>query len=219
VKHFIDRFADYSKTTPKKKRERRHEDMLDPVASLRLATLRALWTDVLDAYPADREATWWEVWLQRQDGSELGRLTEFAGLNKLNVAARRLQFDDRIVTLVRATSEQLSASIDVLNDLAEVRRAKETATVFVDMSPDEQGDWAKELLGRTTPSPADAPAVCVLDTGVTRAHPLLAAALAAADCHSCEPAWGVHDHHGQASRWPILPSTGPDAGPCELGPS
>ena len=45
VKHFVDRFAAYSKTTPKKKRERRHEDMLDPVAALRLATLRALWTD------------------------------------------------------------------------------------------------------------------------------------------------------------------------------
>jgi hypothetical protein len=95
----------------------------------------------------------------------------------------------------------------VLNDLAEVRRAKETAMVFVDMSPEEQGEWATELLERTRPSPADAPAVCVLDTGVTRAHPLLAAALAAADCHSCDPAWGVHDHTGTAPRWLVLPST------------
>jgi hypothetical protein len=142
VKHFVDRFAAYSKTTPKKKRERRHEDMLDPVASLRLATLRALWTDSTEVYPADDETIWWEVWLRRQDGSELGRLMEFAELKRLDVAARRLQFDDRIVTLVRATSEQLSASIDVLNDLAEVRRAKETAMVFVDMSPEEQGEWA-----------------------------------------------------------------------------
>ena len=123
------------------------------------------------------------------------------------------------MTLVRATSEQLSASIDVLNDLAEVRRAKETAMVFVDMSPEEQGEWAKELMERTTPSPADAPAVCVLDTGVTRAHPLLAAALAATDCHSCEPAWGVHDHHGHGTEMaglalhgdltPILAGSGP----------
>lgn len=41
--------AQYSKTAPKKKGERRHEDMLDPVAALRLATLRALWTDSSDA--------------------------------------------------------------------------------------------------------------------------------------------------------------------------
>jgi hypothetical protein len=79
--------------------------MLDPVAALRLATLRALWTDWTDVYPADDETIWWEVWLRRQDGSGLGRLMEFAGFKRLDMAARRLQFDDRIVTLVRATSE------------------------------------------------------------------------------------------------------------------
>jgi len=68
----------------------------------------------------------------------------------LRLAARRFQFDDRIVTLVRATAEQLSATIDVLNDLAEVRRAKETATVFYHMAPHEQGEWTQELLARTT---------------------------------------------------------------------
>jgi len=177
VKHFVTRFENYAKTTPKTKNERRHEDMLDPVGALRLATLRGLWTDATEVYPADRETIWWEVWLRRHDGSELARLMEFVALKQLDIAGRRLQFDDRIVTLVCATAEQLSASLDVLNDLAEVRRAKETATVFADMAPEEQGEWAKELLARTTTAVAAAPAVCVLDTGVTRGHPLLAASL------------------------------------------
>jgi hypothetical protein len=199
VKHFVTRFEAYAKSTPKAKGERRHEDMLDPVAALRLATLRSLWTDATEVYPADQETIWWEVWLRRQDGNELARLMEFAGLKELEVASRRIQFDDRIVTLVRATAEQLSASLDVLNDLAEVRRAKETATVFSDMAPDEQGEWAKELLERTTPPAAASPAVCVLDTGVTRGHPLLERSLVATDCHTCEPAWGAHDHHGHGT--------------------
>src|SRR5262249_5591268 len=148
--------------------------------------------DAIDAYPSENETIWWEVWIRRQDGGEFGRLMEFAAFKELDVAARRLEFDDRIVTLVRATSEQLSASIDVLNDLAEVRRAKEAATVFVDMSPEEQVDWMKDLLARTTLPAPDAPAVCVLDTGVTRAHPLLERSLASADCHCCDPAWGTH---------------------------
>ena len=38
----------------------------------------------------------------------------------VDVAPRRLMFDDRIVTLVRSTPAQLSASIDVLNDVAEM---------------------------------------------------------------------------------------------------
>jgi hypothetical protein len=199
VKHFLKRFESYSKTAPKKERERRYEDMLDPVATLRLATLRGLWTDTSEAYPDESETIWWEVWLRRQDGNELARLMEFAAVQEIEVAARRLMFDDRIVTLLRSTPAQLAASIDVLNDVAEVRKAKETATVFVDMSPEDQGEWAKELRDRVTPPSADAPAVCVLDTGVTRGHPLLEASLDAADCQSCDPGWGTHDHDGHGT--------------------
>ena len=144
VKHFLQRFESYAKTTPKKNGERRYQDMLDPVATLRLATLRGLWTDAAEAYPQEHEVFWWEVWLRRQDGNELARLLEFAGLKQLDVATRRIEFDDRIVTLVRASPAQLAASVDVLNDVAEVRKAKETATVFVGMGPEEQGDWVKD---------------------------------------------------------------------------
>ncbi len=199
VKHFLDRFDSYSKTTPKQKGEPRHEGMLDPVATLRLATLRSLWTDASEAYPQEHEAIWWEVWLRRQDGNELERLMEFAAAQQIEIAARRLMFDDRIVNLVHGTAAQLAASVDVLNDVAEVRRAKETATVFVDMGPADQGEWAKELRARIAPPSADAPAVCVLDTGVTRGHPLLDASLDASDCHSFDRAWGAHDHDGHGT--------------------
>lgn len=199
VKHFLNRFESYSLETPKNAGERRREAMLDPVALLRLATLRGLWTDTAEAYPEENEAIWWEVWLRRQDGGELERLMEFAATRELEVAARRLMFDDRIVTLLHGTPAQLAASIDVLHDVAEVRKAKETAAVFVDMGPEDQGEWARELRDRVTPPSARAPAVCVLDTGVTRGHPLLNASLDADDCHTCEPAWGTHDHLGHGS--------------------
>jgi hypothetical protein len=196
VKHFISRFEKYAQAAPKKKGERRHEGMIDPVATLRLATLRGLWTDAPDAYPAENECIWWEVWLRRHDGKELARLMEFASLQKLDVSERRLQFDERIVTLVKARPNELASSIDVLNDLAEVHRAKETAALFVDMGPDEQADWAKELLARVTSPGGDAPAACILDTGVNRGHPLLEVAVAAEDCTAVDPTWGDHDDGG-----------------------
>lgn len=199
VKHFLKRFESYSKTTPKRERERRYEEMIDPIATLQLATLRGLWTDTTEAYPEEDETIWWEVWLRRHDGNELERLMDFVAARDIDVAPRRLMFDDRIVTLVRSSPVRLAASIDVLNDIAEVRKAKETATVFGDMGPQDQGEWASELRERVTPPPADAPAVCVLDTGVTRGHQLLEASLDAADCHTCEPAWGAHDHLGHGT--------------------
>ena len=220
VTHFIKRFAAYSTDRPKsKKRERRYEAMLDPVAALQLATLRGLWTDTDDAYPKAGENIWWEVWLRRHDGDELSRFMEFAQAKELSVGARRLEFDDRIVLLARATPEQLSSSIDVLNDLAEVRRAKETAAAFHDLAPEEQGDWVEQLFRRIVPAAQGAPAVCVLDTGVTQGHPLLQGSLDAADCHACDPMWGTRDDGGHGTEMaglalygdltPLLQSDGP----------
>ena len=199
VKHFVSRFARYSSTEPKKKRERRHESMLDPVATLRLATLKALWTDEPVSYPAEGEAAWWEVWLRRHDGHEVERLTEFAGKVGLRLGDRRLEFEDRIVVLAHGSPEQLSVSIDVLDDMAEVRGAKKTAAFFVDQSPAEQAAWVQDFAGRTALPPSDAPAVCILDTGVNRGHPLIAPALAPADATSVEPTWGVGDHDGHGT--------------------
>jgi len=198
VKHFISRFDQYA-TEKTKGGEPRHREMVDRIGALRLATLRALWTDAPDAYPGEDEDMWWEVWLRRHDGGELQRFVEFAGLAEIEISDRRLEFDDRIVTLACSTPPRLASSLDVLNDLAELRRAKESAAVFVDMGPAEQADWVRDLRERTIAAGDDAPAVCVLDTGVNRGHPLLEDSLAPGDLHTCEPGWGPHDHHGHGT--------------------
>ncbi|MDQ3262072.1 MAG: S8 family peptidase [Myxococcota bacterium] len=231
VKHFVSRFEDYAaKKTDGG--QPKHKPLVESMTGLRLATLKALWTDDPKKYPKAGEAIWFEVWLRKHDGGEVGRLEEFA--TKMNeqlgdelaapemeirVGSRRLEFDDRIVTLLHATPEQLSASLDVLNDLAEVRRATETAAVFLKMGVTEQGDWVEELKGRTTGPRKDAPAVCILDTGVTRGHPLLEGALAAGDLHAVEPDWGKADHNGHGTEMaglalygdlnPVLQTSGP----------
>lgn len=193
--HFATRFQQYA-VEKTKKGEPRHKDLVDRIAALRRATLRALWTDALEVYPADDEVVWWEVWLRRHDGHELERLLELAAQVEFTVGERRLAFDDRIVVLVHGTAEQLATSIDVLNDVAEVRRAKDTAAFFEDSTAEEQAGWISDLKRRVTPPPGTAPAVCVLDTGVTRGHPLLQDVIAPADATAVDPTWGAHDDGG-----------------------
>lgn len=195
LKHFVTRFEQYA-SQKTKKGEPRHKDMIDRIAALRRATLRALWTDSLGEYPPEDEPIWWEVWLRRHDGKELERLMEFTHLVGLDLGERRLAFDDRIVVLVKGTARQLSNSLDVLNDLAEVRRAKESAAFFVDASSDEQAAWVDDLKRRTTLPSTDAPAVCVLDTGVNRGHPLLEDLVSPNDAMTVDPTWGAHDDGG-----------------------
>lgn len=102
--HFATRFQQYA-VEKTKKGEPRHKDLVDRIATLRRATLRALWTDTPEVYPADDEPVWWEVWLRRQDGRELQRLLELAAQVGLAVGERRLAFEDRIVVLVHGSAE------------------------------------------------------------------------------------------------------------------
>lgn len=194
--HFTKRLDKYSQDTPKAPGERRHEDMLDRITALRLANLRDLWTDTADVYPAETEAIWWEVWLRRSDGGELRRFQKFAAATNVMVSHRRLEFEDRIVVLARATPVVLAGALDVSGDLAEVRRAKEVAAFFIDLEPTEQADLARDLLDRTVPAALSAPAACVLDTGVNRGHMLLKHSLAESDAHAVERSWGAHDDGG-----------------------
>lgn len=214
LQHLVDRFEKYA---GEKQSRQRHHAMIDPIQTLRLATLRALWTDDAESFPEEKEAIWWEVWLRRQerDGTNLGgeagdaeplevaelqRLRSYASQQKMEVGSRVLVFEARTVALVRGNALQLSGSMDVLGDLAEVRRAKETAGFFVELANREQAEWAKDLQERSEFASEDAPAVCVLDTGVNRGHPLLQDSLAPEDCLACDPMWMADDHDGHGTQ-------------------
>ena len=200
VGFFINKLQKYGLATPKKSRELRYENEFDRITDLRLATLRALWTDEPSAYPKDNnQKIWWEVWLRRTDGQEFMRLQEFAKLKKIGLGKRQLQFDNRIVTLMFATANELSSSLDLLDDLAEVQKAKETAKFFVDQNPREQKEWIDDLLERCQAERTEGPAVCILDTGVNCKHPLIENSLNPTDCQSVDSDWGTYDHHGHGT--------------------
>jgi len=198
TKYFLTRIQQYA-TERTAKNKPRHGDMIDRISNIRLATLRAFWTDAAEDYPDENEDLWFEIWLRRHDGRELERLMEFAQGAGIEISARRLEFHDRIVTLARATARQLAISIDLLNDLAEVRRAKQTAAFFVQQRPPQLAALARDFIGRTNSAGDAAPAVCVLDTGVNRGHPLLEGSLPADAVFSYDPNWGTNDHHGHGT--------------------
>jgi len=197
VTHFESRFLEYATENSKGGRPR-HADLVNAIAALRSGTVRALWTDDPDTFPPEGERIWWEVWLRRTDGAEADRLADFARHVGIELRDHRLAFPDRTVLLALATAEQLAQSLEVLDSIAELRRAKDSPGFFLDLRAPEQARWADDLRGRTEPPAEDAPAVCILDTGVNRGHPLLERPLEAADMHACVAGWGTadHDRHG-----------------------
>lgn len=174
-----------------------HKALINTIKNARRATLEALWTDV-GAFPAlERAQIWWEVWLPRGHvaHSSDNAFRALAAELGLRVAKGELRFPERVVLLVRASPEELKRSPRLLDQIAELRGAKETAEFFDALPAAEQESWTNELLSRTNYPNQDlaTPHVCLLDTGVNRGHPLLAPALANEDLHTIEPAWGTAD--------------------------
>lgn len=176
---------------------RKNKRLIERIADISSATVESLWTDDPGRFPSDpRARAWWEVWLRRsRDGREYERFLEFAGALSITTSARRLQFEDRVVLLAKASVDQLSRALDALGDVAELRGVAVGAAPFDVMDGPEQAEWTKELEGRLVPPGDDAPAVCILDTGVNLGHRLLRNMLAAQDAHAVEPQWGAQDHH------------------------
>ena len=119
-------------------------------------------------------------------------------------------FPERTVLLVRASLAQMKGSMAILNNIAELRRAKETADFFESMPIDEQSAWLDDLLARIQyPSEEEnVPYVCLLDTGANRGHPVLTPVFAADDLHTVEPGWGVDDAVGHGTQMAGLALTG-----------
>lgn len=182
----------------------RNQKLLDAIRSIRVASIKSLWTDDPEVFPADaEEAFWWEVWLPVR-GDRVKVIEQFRqlaeGLN-FRIARGQIEFPERTVLLVYGSLEQMQRSVLTLNSVAELRRAKETADFFDSLPPEEQHGWADELLQRITVASAGeaVPHVCLLDTGVNEAHPLLAPAIASQDAHTVEPGWGTDDKEGHGT--------------------
>ncbi|MDE0040913.1 MAG: S8 family peptidase, partial [Candidatus Poribacteria bacterium] len=187
--------------------------LIDTIREIRVASLQSLWTDAIEIFPTVDDAPfWWEVWLPIR-GNQEATAEAFRGRAEtlgMQVTQGNLMFPERTVLLVRASLEQMQGSMTILNNIAELRRAKETADFFDDMPIGEQHAWLDDLLKRIQyPSEEEnVPYVCLLDTGVNRGHPLLAPVFATDDLHTVEPGWGVDDAVGHGTKMAGLALTG-----------
>jgi hypothetical protein len=178
----------------------KNQDLVESISDIRLAALEALWTEETLPFPDNDIVITWEVWLRRETGmNHLGRLRGYAERFDLSVGEQTIIFVDRTVVLVRGTANNLSRSIEILGMIAELRLPKTTAALFTDMTAIEQQDWVNDLAGRIVFPREGAPFICLFDTGLNRAHPLLAAVANQDDLHTYKPAWGVDDRRGHGT--------------------
>jgi hypothetical protein len=114
----------------------------------RTNSARSLFTDDEALFPAAGLPAWWEVWL-RDGGIQTFRTVA----ERLNVATKphTISFPERDVILALANIETMERLIQYSDAVAELRIAKDTPTLFLEMRAVEQAEWAANLAGRIAP--------------------------------------------------------------------
>lgn len=200
ISHFIKRVDAYlHQATPKG--NPKNERLVASIDDIRQAVLDAFWTDDPTLRPEQAELAWWEVWLLARPSAPEAetRFRAFAQSQQLAVSRTVQRFPDRVVLLVRATAEHMITCIEMMSLIAELRRARLSTAELLELPGLEQHGLVSDLAARLVPATWDAPAVCLLDTGVNRGHPLLGGSLDEADWQTYDQAWGPNDHHGHGT--------------------
>jgi len=179
----------------------KNADLINSIEELRTALLvESFWTDDNNLIP-DEEPEWCEVWL-RWNKVEYEVVNRFDNLlleQEINSKSGYIKFPERIVKLVLVNREQLQNLSRFSDDIAEYRKAKNTAEFFLNLEPFEQQEWAEDILNRLSVNEDYQVTICLLDTGVNNGHPLINPVLDNNDLLSVNNAWGTNDYDGHGT--------------------
>lgn len=168
---------------------------VEPIEHIRQARLESFWRDDPAALPNDPQAEmWWALWCFRD---RLNRVLQAAAILDLAIGGDDtfLNFPETVVAPVYGRRAAIELLLFATGGVAELRRASDNPVVFTRDMKDDLSEFVDNLAERVTWPGNDAPAVCLLDTGVNRAHPLIEPALAVNDTMAINAAWGADDHH------------------------
>lgn len=193
----------------------RNGALVNSVASIAEASLRALWRSPQSRFPDGGAATGWEIWIEPD---ALNHFVGGAAAYGVAIGSDRLEFPEDIVLVCWATRDALALAVRRLGGVRALASVSVTADDFDSMDVLDQVQWVTELVARTTfPASAEPGYVTVMDTGVSRAHPLIQPVLAAADRHAANVAWGIDDVRGHGTSMAGLVLYGDLTGPVQQG--
>ena len=174
------------------------------VDAFRASLAPDMWTDPYYTFPTDDQVYDWEVWLR--DG-DVDRFRTNAGQLGVLVGEPKLLFPDRTVVVARARVSAIERAVELLASIAELRAAPNFDADFSDMSITDQAEYTHEMATRLIGPGRDDLALCLLDSGVAWAHPLLSACIDQDDCHSYGT-WSLADRKGHGTKMAGIASYG-----------
>jgi hypothetical protein len=188
--YFLNKVRKYRNENDKRSGKPKNEKLVSRIEAVHIGKVKSLFTDDRNLFPENGQDVWWEVWLRQERSSVFEDLTQ---LLDIRTKPHAITFPEREIVLVMSNVEAMARLIVNSDVVAELRIAKDIPSIFLEMGPREQADWAENLAKRLIEPGEHAVAISLLDSGATQIHPLLALGLDPSDLHTVEPAWGIND--------------------------
>ena len=177
-------------------------DVITTIEKINTAMVESLWVGKKESMPGNT-SIWCEVWLRYETNEQPEEIvsTFWSLCSELEIEYKEktITFPERIIVLVKANIDNLKQLMLSSGNLAEIRKLIAPVSFFTDMPTWEQKEWVADLEGRLDVTQMGNTSVCLLDTGVNNAHPLLKTVLKDSDMHTVDVARGVDDRRGHGT--------------------
>ncbi len=187
--YFLKKVEEYRDQNTKNNKPK-NDALVSRLETVKIGTVKSLFTDNPALFPEDGREVWWEVWLRKGKQEEFKQIT---GKLAILTKPHALSFPEREIVLAMSDMEAMARVIHNSDAVAELRIAKDTPSMFLEMPTLEQTEWVDDLENRLLEPGQHAVSICLLDSGVNITHQLLSLGLASDDRHTIEPSWGVND--------------------------
>ncbi|MDP8256194.1 MAG: S8 family peptidase [Candidatus Alcyoniella australis] len=196
--YFLRKIIAYAKEDTKSGKPK-NAKLIESISDIRHAVLESFWrSDERGMIPGDiRE--WTEAWISSDSEKIVTRFHILLSNLQIEQTKGTLKFPERTVKLILANRHQLEQIVELSDDLAEFRAAKEVASAIIDLQNQDQVQLVQDLLSRTRFRQNAENCVCILDTGVNNGHLLINPVLDNADLHSANPTWDISDDRGHGT--------------------
>lgn len=179
----------------------KNNDLVRSIDTIREADVASFWQGPHENMPTSDIRVWCEVWLSTEKQNDSDVLTEFKSLLdefKIVYKDEHITFPERIVMLILVNYNDLVALLQCSKYIAELNKCEEPNSFFIKESLTAQYDWVDDIKNRLQPEESNA-TICLLDTGVSSAHPLLEPFIHEPDIHTVFDDGDVSDFDGHGT--------------------
>ena len=179
----------------------KNNDLVRSIDTIREADVASFWQGSHEKIPTSDIRVWCEVWLSTEKQNVSDVLTEFKSLlDEFNISYKNehITFPERIVMLILVNYNDLVALLQCSKYIAELNKCEEPNSFFIKESLTAQYDWVDNITNRLQPENSNA-TICLLDTGVSSAHPLLEPFIHEQDIHTVFDDGDVSDSDGHGT--------------------